>query len=155
MNENGVFSFIDPWMFSHPNRFPTTFIPTRQGHVLSPFWSDVDIRREGTVRYVPITRGTSDLGDMIIDQASEYVNGRFVNGNGVTFRPTWTLVAQWDGVHPHPHGADDHEGIDEEYLDRVCMCSDIHCCAHFYLLHYLPDLHPRGAENNFLFCMLH
>ena len=29
------------------------------------------------------------------------------------------LVAQWDRVHPHPHGSDNHEGIDEEYLNRV------------------------------------
>ena len=119
MNENGAFSFIDPWMFSHPNPYPTTYLPTRQGHVVSPFWSDIDIRREGTVRYVPITRGSSAYGDTIMDQAAAYINNRFIGEDEATYNPTWVLVAQWEGVHPHPHGADDHEGIDDDYLNQV------------------------------------
>ncbi len=122
MNENGAFSFEDPWMFSHPNSYPTTYLPTRQGHVLSPFWSDVDIRKEGTVRYVPITRGLSREGDTIIDQVSLYINARFFNDNETEYQPTWVLVAQWDEVHPHPHGADDEEGIvDNNYLNQVYL----------------------------------
>ena len=60
-------------------------------------------------------RGSSTRGDAIMDEASAYVNDRFND----EFQPTWMLVAQWDGVHPHPHGSDNHEGIDEEYLSRV------------------------------------
>lgn len=119
MNENGAFSFTEPWMFSHPNRFPTTNLATRRRHVLSPFWSDVDIRREGAVRYVPITKGSSVLGDMIMDKASTYINKRFIGEGKPPYRPTWVLVAQWDRVHPHPHGADNYEGVDESYLNRV------------------------------------
>ena len=111
-------------MFSHPNPYPTTNPHIRQGHVLSPFWSDVDIRREGAVRYVEITRDVSALSDKIMDQASLFINERFISENESTYSPTWMLVAQWDGVHPHPHGADDHEGIDEEYLDKVCNDAD-------------------------------
>ena len=106
-------------MFSHPNRFPTTYPPTRQGHVLTPFWSDVDIRKEGTVRYVPIVRGSSDLGDQIMNEASIYINDHFIDEDQPPFRPTWVLVAQWDRVHPYPHGSDNHDGIDEEYLSKV------------------------------------
>ena len=106
-------------MYSHPNRYPTTYLPTRQGHVVSPFWSDIDIRREGTVRYVPITRGSSAYGDIIMDQAAAYINNRFIGEDEAMYSPTWMLVAQWEGVHPHPHGADDHEGIDDDYLDKV------------------------------------
>ncbi len=119
VNENGAFSFTDPWMFSHPNRFPTTFIPTRQGHVLSPFWSDIDIRRAGTVRYVAITRDSSGIGDMIMEQATAYVNERFISEDDSSYQPNWILVAQWDEVHPYPHGADNKEGINEEYLESV------------------------------------
>ena len=79
----------------------------------------MDIRKEGAVRYVPIIRGSSALGDMIMDEAATYVNERFIDEDETPYRPTWVLVAQWDRVHPHPHGADDHEGIDEEYLNRV------------------------------------
>ena len=107
-------------MFSHPNRYPTTYVPTRQGHVLSPFWSDVDIRRSGTVRFAPIERRSSTLGDRILNEASAYINARFIDESENRYQPTWVLVAQWDGVHPHPHGSDNHEGIDEEYLNRVC-----------------------------------
>ena len=106
-------------MFSHPNRYPTTYRPTREGHVLSPFWADADIRREGTVRYAPIVRDSSVLGDTILDEAAEYVNDRFIEYGDPVFIPTWLLVAQWDGVHPHPHGADNLDGIDQEYISRV------------------------------------
>ena len=106
-------------MFSHPNRYPTTYLPTRQGHILSPFWSDIDIRREGSVRYVAIERDSSTIGAMIIEEAFTYINNHFIGGEEQPFQPTWLLVAQWDGVHPHPHGSENHEGIDEEYLSRV------------------------------------
>jgi hypothetical protein len=110
---------MDSWGFSHPNPFPTSYESTRLRFVLSPFWSDVDIRREGTVRYVLITRSSSDLGELIIDNASRYINERFLGEDALPYHPTWVLVAQWDGVHPHPHGSGNHEGIDEKYLNRV------------------------------------
>ena len=87
--------------------------------MLSPFWSDVDIRREGTVRYVPITRGRSSLSDNIIDEASSYINFHFVSDNDTSYQPTWMLVAQWDEVHPHPHGAE--AIINEDYLNMVII----------------------------------
>ena len=80
----------------------------------------MDIRREGTVRYVAIERGSTASGDMIVDGVTAYVNDRFDADSEEKFQSTWLLVAQWDGVHPHPHGANDREGIDEEYLNRVC-----------------------------------
>ena len=103
---------MEPWAFAHPNRFPTEYTGTRLKHVLAPFWSDNDIRREGTVRYVTIERGNSADGDQIMIEATMFVNERFT---------TWMLVAQWEGVHPYPHGSDNHEGISEEYLSRVSI----------------------------------
>ncbi len=44
-----------------------------------------------------------------------YVINRLIGENEPTYQPTWMLVAQWDGVHPHPHGADDKEGLDQNY----------------------------------------
>ena len=72
------------------------------------------------MRYVAIEQDLSSAGDAIMDEARTYVNVRLV-GHGERFQPTWVLVAQWDGVHPYPHGSDDHEGIDEEYLSRVSL----------------------------------
>ena len=38
VNENGAFSFEEPWQFSHPNRYPTNYPGTRLKHIISPFW---------------------------------------------------------------------------------------------------------------------
>ena len=54
-----------------------------------------------------------------MDQAAAYINNRFIGKDESAHIPTWVLVAQWEGVHPHPHGADDHEGIDDDYLSLV------------------------------------
>lgn len=119
VNENGAFSFGQSWRFSHPEPFPTSYAPSRSRLVLSPFWSDVDIRKAGTVRYALVTRGTSTLGDMIMNNASTYVNSHFIGEDELVYDPTWVLVAQWDGVHPHPHGSRSQKGIDKSYLTRV------------------------------------
>ena len=77
--------------------------------MIAPFWSDNDIRKEGTVRYVAISRGDSGKGDEMMDLAVAYLQQN--NGVGNAFRGTWMLVAQWDKVHPHPHGMSNEENI--------------------------------------------
>lgn len=132
VNENGAFSFQEPWKFSHPNRFPTNYFATRMRHVLAPFWTDNDIRREGTIRYVAIERGISYPGDIIINETAVYVNDYIIINETTSgedeklFEPKWMLVAQWDGVHPYPHGSDSREGFSEEYLNRVSLY--LHSC---------------------------
>ena len=79
---------------------------------MAPFWSDNDIRKEGVVRYAAFMRGDSYKGNKILDSVDNYVN--------VTdFRGTWMILAQWDRVHPYPHGSDNHEGVLEEFLAKV------------------------------------
>ena len=52
--------------------------------------------------------------------ANSFVEGqRQENDAKSEFNGTWMLVAQWDHVHPDPHGADDHMGIPEALLERV------------------------------------
>lgn len=121
VNENGVFSFEKPWKFSHPNVYPTTYFASRQMHVISPFWSDNDIRRNGTVRYAVIESTTTSTDAInILDEAKVFINERFVPDDR-TFEPTWMVIAQWDQVHPHPHGDNSREGLSEEYLERVSL----------------------------------
>ena len=60
-----------------------------------------------------------DRSDMIMKEAAAYITERLFADDEEPFNPTWMLVAQWDKVHPHPHGSDNHEGIDEEYLSKV------------------------------------
>ena len=73
------------------------------------------------MRYVGIERGASTYGDAIFSELSSFINNNIIAEDDAPFEPTWLLVAQWDGVHPYPHGADDHMGIDEEYLSRVSI----------------------------------
>ena len=125
MNENGVISFDDPWMFSYPDPFPTRFYWTRQGLAVAPFWSDNDIRKEGEVRfatYCNITTSpecvTSTNGQNLLDDVNKYIQGRQKEGD-TQFVGSWLLVVHWDHVHPSPHGSDNHEGIPEEELNKV------------------------------------
>ena len=101
----------------------------------------MDIRREGTVRYVAIERGSTASGDMIMDEVTTHVNEQFIADGEPDFQSTWLLVAQWDGVHPHPHGADDREGIDEEYLNRVCESNNCSVSVRIYAHNYLKLKH--------------
>lgn len=84
----------------------------------------MDIRKEGTVRYAAIENGSSTVGDTIISNVSSFVNSNLIPEDEPAFKPTWALVAQWDQVHPHPHGSDNHDGIDKRYLNRVSVLSD-------------------------------
>ena len=117
VNENGAFSFDNPWKFSHPSRYPTDFIHTQTGDVISPFWADGDIRKEGTVRYVPIARDEGPEGDRLLDMIVEFL--QMHDGIPISYVATWMLIAQWDKIHPHPHGADDHMDLSEEFLELV------------------------------------
>ena len=108
-------------MFSHPNRYPTGFTFTQDGDVISPFWADGDIRRNGTVRYVTIERGDRPEGDELLDMMVQFLQMR--DEISMTYVAKWMLVAQWDQVHPHPHGGTPNQrmGISEEFLELVRM----------------------------------
>lgn len=132
-----MISFNNPWKFSHPTRFPTENYFIRNSYVVAPFWSDNDIRKEGTVRYISIAEGGSAQGDALISQTSSFLAVRRNMDKEDLFIgiQIWMLVAQWDQVHPHPHGADDHEGISESFLEKVnsvfrTLCSYIYMYIH-------------------------
>ncbi len=72
------------------------------------------------MRYVAFEKGDSTEGDNMFDEVSGFVQGqRSEEDERDEFQGTWMLVAQWDHVHPDPHGADDHMGIPEALLERV------------------------------------
>ena len=129
VNENGVISFDDQWKFSRPHRFPTDYFPTRQGLAVAPFWSDNDIRREGAVRYASYCTDsnctTHTEGEEFLAQVNEYIQSFQEEGED-QFQGTWLLAAHWDGVHPSPHGQDDHFGIPDDELNQVATWSRQH-----------------------------
>ena len=119
MNENGVLSFDKPFRFSHPSRFPPKYIYARRRDIVAPFWSDNDIRKDGVVRYVYVEKGSSAKGDHLLGLVADHINKTVITENDRQFYPNWMVVAQWEKVHPYPHGAANHEGISEEYLSKV------------------------------------
>ena len=96
MSENGVISFNAEWKFAHPSRFPTDYFYTRNAYVAAPFWSDNDIRKEGTVRYVAIEEGESTRGDEMLRLASDFVQGqRQENDTRSEFRGSGWTRSHW------------------------------------------------------------
>ena len=123
VNENGVISFNEAWRFSHPERFPTRNFNIRaKGMAIAPFWSDIDIRKSGHIRYATVTfpsvNGVELSEQLLLNRINRYVGSVILDGDS-RFRGTWFLIAHWDKVHQSPHGADDHLGIPEEELDKV------------------------------------
>ena len=90
---------------------------------VAPFWSDNDIRREGAVRYASFyvnDANDNPDGKTWLDQVNEYVQST-QEENEEKFVGTWVLTVHWDHVHPSPHGDDDHRGISEDELEKVCL----------------------------------
>ena len=93
------------------NLFPDD---TNTSHVVAPFWSNNDIRRDGEVNY-EVHDGRSAESAAVVDQVSEAI----VNQTGRDFRGTWMLVVEWRDCHPHPHG---QSGLPlNSYLQQVII----------------------------------
>ena len=110
MNENGAISFEREWKFAYPERFPTDSEQTMQGLVVAPFWSDNDIRKEGSVRYATYSvddSANNPVGAELMKTVNNYIRTLEVEG----FHGRWFLVAHWNGVHPSPHGSDNTSSI--------------------------------------------
>ena len=128
-----MISFNKSWNYAYPDTFPTSYFWTRKGLAVAPFWSDNDIRKEGSVRYATYCTvnqecSKSHEGDNLLKEVNEYVQ-QFVKEGEPPFRGRWLLVAHWDHVPPSPHGEIDHMGIPEDELNKVYMynniCSDV------------------------------
>ena len=93
-------------------------LPTMQGLVVAPFWSDNDIRREGSVRYATysVEDGTSNpAGADLLRRVNDYIQTL----GAEDFHGRWLLVAHWDQVHPSPHGDENTTNIPQEELNKV------------------------------------
>ena len=113
--------------------FPTDNLHIQQSFVVAPFWSDNDIRKEGTVRYVTVTKGASMEEDKLLAEVNAFVQDI---ENVQDFVGTWMLIAQWDHVHPHPHGADDHVGISETFLTKVTTVTILFRKRYIWYAHF-------------------
>ena len=122
-----MFSFNEPFSFSHPNQFPTDNIYSRLRNVVAPFWSDNDIRKNGTVQYVDINIRdlTHDHENLIISEVLDHLRKTGTIGIGQEFQPTWMIVAQWDKVPPFSQ---------ESVSSKVCFYKQLFKHYRFYEL---------------------
>ena len=100
MGSNGHVSFRIPYTNFNAELFPTTDPNIYWDFVSAPFWSDVDLRLEGSAYWeIHTTVQSQDL----INNVSTFIQ---VNYDGAgDFTGEWMLIASWEDVHPFPHGS--------------------------------------------------
>ncbi|XP_065884099.1 mucin-like protein isoform X2 [Dysidea avara] len=100
VSTNGVISFSRPFYYWWPFPFPG-FYYLRRFHVVAPYWSDNDIRREGEVSYEIFEKGRSSYDDVLLDRVNTYLTANMMTN----FSGTFMILAEWRDVHPYPHGS--------------------------------------------------
>ena len=108
VGDNGVISFGSPFLFHRPSLFPTNIETIRHRFVVAPFWADVDSRRSGLIRYQVLD--ATKHSNATINEVSSYIS-QTVNES---FSGLWMLVAEWQNVHPYPHGT-----VESAYTNKV------------------------------------
>ena len=112
-----MISFEKPWQYAQPDRFPTSDQNIQKINAVAPFWSDNDIRKNGTVRYVAIKEGNSTAGDKILANMNQFIQQQ----RNSDFTGKYAIIAQWDHVHPFPHGNSSGYNISKIELNKVCL----------------------------------
>ena len=98
-----MISFRRGFTYYTPRLLPTDRQVIRDSIVIAPFWSDADLRLEGTLRFKTFTRMSATSVD---NELLNYVSGYIANqwNNATNFNGTTMLVAQWKNAPPYPHG---------------------------------------------------
>ena len=98
---NGIISFGERFTFWDPEIFPTDDYYIQTASVTAPFWSDIDTRLAGSVFYETHQRGFNEGSNTVLERVSGFIASTM----DINFTASWMLVAQWDRVHPFPHGS--------------------------------------------------
>ena len=122
---NGIISFGAPWRFFDPMPFPTNSLSTRDTYVVALFWNDHDMRLEGDIFYETHSALSGNpTSSNLLDYVSAFIRNRTQSARD--FSGQWMLVAQWDEVHPYPHGRfSDLSLFTEEYRNFVQRVSTV------------------------------
>lgn len=116
IGDNGVISFGTPFFLFIPEAFPGSI----NIDVVAPYWSDNDIRREGSVKYEVLQAGNSLREDMLLATVSDFITETL--GNMTTFKGSYMILAEWNNVHSFPHGSSSSSlsPTQEEFIALVC-----------------------------------
>lgn len=128
---NGLISFDRPFNLWHPRLFPSNDPLVSSANILAPYWSDNDIRKTGEISYASFQHSNSAEGDSLLTLVTNYI--RFVASaypdilDASQFIGNFMVVAEWDQVHPFPHGSlnltnilDDNPSI-SDFVEMVCI----------------------------------
>ena len=122
LGANGIISMRREYSHFNPQLFPTTVPDIYWGFTAAPFWSDVDLRLEGSASWEVHTLQQSDN---LINMVSTFIQ----NNIDPLFSGEWMMVGYWENVHPFPHGS----GSTNPFLQKVwhlclyCFCSLCTC----------------------------
>ena len=97
VSTNGIISFGLPFYIHQPFLFPSPFTVVSSQYLVAPFWSDVDIRTDGTVTY-EVHTSDNEASATILSTISGFIS----DYTGVSFSGSWLLVVLWDSVREFP-----------------------------------------------------
>ena len=133
-----MISFSKPFHKWYPSPFPGHYYQ-RRFYVVAPYWADHDIRKSGEVCYETFEKGKSKTDDVVLDEVNRYVS---LNTEQY-FTGTFMILAEWQNVHPYPHGSCDFYDIIKSYptirsfINQVsiyvysaCMCIRMYSCIY-------------------------
>ena len=95
-----MISFGRPFYFWYPSPFPGNYYQ-RRSYVVAPYWTDNDIRRSGEVYYETFVKGRSKSEDNALNKLNQYLR----TNTEQHFSGTFMILAEWQEVHPYPHGS--------------------------------------------------
>ena len=98
-----MISFGRPFRLWHPCQFPSNDPLVNSANILAPYWSDNDIRSSGNVSYGSFQYGDSVEGNNLLLYISLYIREFYPNAS--QFQGNYMIIADWDQVHPFPHGS--------------------------------------------------
>ena len=110
---NGIVSLGEQFNFYNPQPFPTDNFYIHTSHVMAPFWADVDTRLAGSVSYETHHRGSNAESNAVLERVSGFIAAQ----TNTNFTASWMLLAQWDRVHPYPHGSSANSQTSGPYQD--------------------------------------
>ena len=122
---NGVISFGRPFHLWHPREFPSNDPLVNSANILAPYWSDNDIRNSGEVFYGAFQYEDSAEGDNFLVTFSSLISIFYPNASN--FRGNFIIIAEWNEVHPFPHGSSNLTNIlsnnpsISDVIEMVCM----------------------------------
>ena len=130
---NGIISFGAAFYDHEPVAFPSGFSSVANSFLTAPFWSDVDIRKEGEVFY-EVHQSSNTASAELLASVNSAINA---NTDAINFNGTWMLVAKWENVGPYPIGSDNEALInlyDSVYGDVNKVSKHYLNHSHMYLL---------------------